>query len=81
MVDTKLSSLAENVGTTEWPIAGQEETSSKYIYLTFDELKMTPGIGERPERIDLLVAIKKLFWGPLGNLEDNALRSSHPAGG
>lgn len=79
MVDTKLSSLAENVGTTEWPISGADETPSKYIYLTFDELKMIPEIGERPQRIDLLVDIMKetlAFDDPFGDMVDQVEASS-----
>ncbi len=71
MVDTKLSSLAENVRTTEWPVSGAEETPSKYIYLTFDELRMIPEIGEHPKRIDLLVVIMKetlAFDDPFGDM-------------
>lgn len=59
MVDTNLTSLAENVGTQSWPIEGEAETPSKYIDFTMDELRMMPEFHNRPERVDLLIDILK----------------------
>ena len=71
MADTKLISLAQNVGTTDWPIKGADETPSKYLSLTHDELMMLPEIGPHPERIDLLVEILSetlAFDDPFGEM-------------
>jgi hypothetical protein len=57
MADTKLLSLAQNVGSDDWPIKGADETASKYVNFTDEELMMLPEIGPHPERIALLMEI------------------------
>ena len=57
MVDTALSSLAQNLDGADWPLAGGGETPAKYIDLTFDELKTCPGLNGQPQRVDQLIDI------------------------
>jgi len=79
MVDTKLASLAENVDLPVWPIEGDDETPSKYIYATVDELKMLPGIGDHPERIGELLDILKetlAFDDPFGEMVEQVEQAS-----
>jgi hypothetical protein len=71
MVDTPLSSLAQNLDAPDWPIAGKEETPAKYVDLSFEDLRLLPGINDHPERIDQLVAILRetlLFDNPFGDM-------------
>ena len=88
MVDTKLKSLSENVGMADWPIKAADETPSKYIDMTLDQLLDAPGIVEKPSRIDLLIDVLKetlAFDDPFGDMveqveaasekEDNILRN------
>lgn len=71
MVDTSLASLAQNLDTAEWPLAGEDETPAKYIDLTYAELARTPGLADFPERIDHLVTILRdtmAFDNPFGEM-------------
>lgn len=71
MVDTSLSSLAQNLDMPDWPIRGAAEIPSKYIDHTFEELSAMPGLAGRPERIDQLIAILKetlAFDQPFGEM-------------
>lgn len=56
MVKTDIGKLAQNIDAS-WPIKGSDEIPLKYIPLSLEELMMMPGIGEKPERIQLLVDI------------------------
>lgn len=79
MADVKLSSLAENVGCPAWPIKAAEETPTKYIGLTYDELFMMPEIGPHPDRVDLLIEIIKetiAFDDPFGDMVEQVEESS-----
>ena len=38
MVNTPLSSLAQNLDGPDWPVRGKEETPAAYIDLSYDEL-------------------------------------------
>lgn len=70
MVGVKLNALAENIGEN-WPYAGADETPSKYIDLTWDELQEHPTFLNRPERIQMLIDILKetlAFDNPLGDM-------------
>ena len=42
MVDTSLSSLAQNLDAPDWPLPGKEETPAKYVDLGFEELAVAP---------------------------------------
>lgn len=70
MVDTPLSSLAENVDQT-WPLEEWDEMPSKYIEYNYEELKKLPAFQDNPERIDLLIEILKetaAFDDPFGEM-------------
>jgi hypothetical protein len=72
MVDTALSSLAQNLDGPDWPIRGKDETPAKYIDLGFDEVvELLQLKGQKPERIDQLIAILKdtlAFDSPFGEM-------------
>jgi hypothetical protein len=72
MVDTAISSLAQNLDGPDWPIKGKDETPSKYLELNFEELLGMLAIkGQSPERADLLISILKdtlAFDNPFGDM-------------
>jgi hypothetical protein len=71
MVDTALSSLAQNLDGADWPLAGEGETPAKYIDLTFDELNFCPGLNGYPQRVDQLIDILEetlAFDNPFGEM-------------
>lgn len=72
MVDTAMSSLAQNLDGPDWPIKGKDETPAKYIDLSFDEvLELLQLKGQKPERIDQLIGILKetlAFDSPFGEM-------------
>lgn len=76
MVDTGLSSLAQNLEGPDWPIKGRDETPAKYIDLGFDEVIALLALqGQPPERIDQLVEILKetlAFDDPFGEMVTQA---------
>jgi hypothetical protein len=80
MVDTSLSSLAQNLDGPEWPIKGKDETPSKYIDLSFDEvIEILQLKGQSPERVDQLVALLKetlAFDSPFGDMVEQTQAAS-----
>ena len=75
MVDTALGSLAQNVDATDWPLRNKDETPSKYIDLTFEELQRMPGLTARAERIDQLIGILEdtlAFDNPFGEMVEQS---------
>ncbi|HXA14648.1 MAG TPA: hypothetical protein VNW23_05930 [Opitutaceae bacterium] len=71
MVDTSLTSLAQNLDTDEWPVESADETPAKYIDLRYDELAVAPGFSGFPERIDHLITILRdtmAFDNPFGEM-------------
>jgi len=71
MVDTSLSSLAQNLDMPDWPFKGPTETPSKYIDLGYEELARMPGFTGDLGRIDQLVSILKetlAFDEPFGDM-------------
>jgi hypothetical protein len=80
MLDTALSSLAQNLDAPDWPIKGKGETPASYIDLSFDEaVEMLQLKGQKPERLDQLVAILKetlAFDSPFGEMVTQAEASS-----
>ena len=71
MVDTKISSLAENLDSPQWPIEGDDETPDKYLDYSFDELIELPELDGYPERVNLLLDILKetmAFDDPFGEM-------------
>jgi hypothetical protein len=72
MVDTALSSLAQNLDAPDWPIKGKDETPGKYIDLNFEEVSEALLLmGQKPDRIDQLISILKetlAFDSPFGEM-------------
>lgn len=71
MVDTALSSLAQNLDGPDWPVAGADQTPSKYIDLSYDELVAKPELAGRPQRVELLITILRetqAFDDPFGDM-------------
>ncbi len=83
MVDTSLSSLAQNLDTKDWPNKGDDETPAKYIDFNYDELLMLPEIAGSEERAGHLASILKetlAFDDPFGDMvaqvEETAAREN-----
>lgn len=57
MAETSLSALAQNLEAGEWPIEGSDETPSKYIVYTWDEVQTLPAFIAQPALLDLLLRI------------------------
>jgi hypothetical protein len=71
MVDTPLSSLAQDLDAPDWPVAGTDQTPARYVDLTFEELQLAPGLNGHPERIDQLIHILRETLGfddPFGDM-------------
>jgi hypothetical protein len=72
MVDTSINSLAQNLDGPDWPIKSKDDTPSKYIDLSFEELlEFLQLKGQSPERVDQLVGILKetlAFDNPFGDM-------------
>jgi hypothetical protein len=72
MVDTALSSLAQNLDGPDWPVKGKEETPAKYIDLSYDEmLELLALKNLSPDKADLLIGILKdtlSFDNPFGDM-------------
>lgn len=71
MVDTALNSLAQNLDGPDWPVAGDDETPSKYIDLSYDELIATPGLAGHSKRVEHLITILRetqAFDDPFGDM-------------
>lgn len=79
MVDTSLSSLAQNLDGPDWPIKGKDETPAKYIDLTFGEVgELLQLKGQSPDRIDQLIGILKetlAFDSPFGEMVEQTAAS------
>jgi len=76
MVDTSLSSLAQNLEGPEWPIKEKKETPAVYIDLTFAEAyEALAAKGQPMERFDQLVDILKetlAFDNPFGDMVEQS---------
>ncbi len=72
MVDTAISSLAQNLDGPDWPIKGKDETPAKYIDLSFDEVvELLQLKGQSPDRLDQLIGMLKetlAFDSPFGDM-------------
>lgn len=72
MVNTPISSLAQNIDGPDWPIKGADETPAKYIDLTYEELiELLALKNQPPERIDQLIEVLKetlAFDDPFGDM-------------
>ncbi|MGJ3243352.1 MAG: hypothetical protein ACFE0O_10415 [Opitutales bacterium] len=79
MVDTRLSSLAENLDLDPWPIEDDEEVPSKYIDYTLPQLHHLPEFHDNPERIQLLIDILQgtlAFDDPFGDMVEQVESSA-----
>ncbi len=76
MVDTALSSLAQNLDAPDWPIKGKDETPAKYIDHSFEEvLELLQLKGQKPDRLDHLISLLKetlAFDNPFGEMATQA---------
>jgi hypothetical protein len=72
MVNTPLSSLAQNLDGPDWPVKGKDETPAKYVDLSYDEMIGLLALkGQPPGRADQLVGILKetlAFDNPFGDM-------------
>lgn len=71
MIDTALSSLAQNLDGVDWPIVGPAETPAAYIDLTFPELTRSVAARGQPQAAALLVQILRetlSFDQPFGEM-------------
>ncbi len=72
MVDTQLSSLAQNLDGPVWPVKSKDETPAKYIDLSYDEaLELLALKGQTADKLDLLISILKetlAFDSPFGDM-------------
>jgi hypothetical protein len=72
MVDTSLSSLAQNLDGPDWPIKSKEETPAKYIDLSLEEVTELLALkGQGDARVDQLIGILKdtlAFDDPFGDM-------------
>jgi hypothetical protein len=78
MVDTPLSSLAQNLDMEDWPFKSPKETPSKYVDMTFAELLSAPAMIGYPERAEHLVKILEetlAFDEPFGEMVAETLTS------
>jgi len=71
MVDTKLTSLAQNLEMSDWPIKGPDETPAKYVELSYEEMEKMPGLMGFPQRVEMLVTLLRetlAFDEPFGEM-------------
>jgi hypothetical protein len=72
MVDTQISSLAQNLDGPVWPVKSKEETPSRYIDLSYGEaLELLALKGQTADKLDLLISIMKetlAFDSPFGDM-------------
>jgi hypothetical protein len=71
MVETSLSSLAQNLDGPDWPVPGFDEKPCKYIDKTYDELVAMRELAGHPRRVELLITILRetqSFDDPFGEM-------------
>ncbi len=72
MVDTPISSLAQNLDGPTWPVKSKDETPAKYIDLSYGEaLELLALKGQTDDKLDLLISIMKetlAFDSPFGDM-------------
>src|SRR4051812_21619972 len=80
MLDTQLTSLAQNLDGPDWPIKGKDETPAKYIDLKREEVIDLLGLKGMPaEKFDHLVAILRetlAFDSPFGEMAEASSRDN-----
>jgi hypothetical protein len=72
MVDTQISSLAQNLDGPVWPVKSKDETPAKYIDLSYGEaLELLALKGQSSDKLDLLITIMNetlAFDSPFGDM-------------
>jgi hypothetical protein len=72
MVDTSISSLAQNLDGPVWPVKSKEDTPAKYIDLSYGEaMELLALKGQSDDKLDLLISIMKetlAFDSPFGDM-------------
>jgi hypothetical protein len=72
MVDTQISSLAQNLDGPVWPVKSKDETPAKYIDLSYGEaLELLALKGQTADKLDLLITILNetlAFDSPFGDM-------------
>ncbi|HEY1792216.1 MAG TPA: hypothetical protein VGG34_04805 [Opitutaceae bacterium] len=72
MVDTSISSLAQNLDGPVWPLKAKDETPARYIDLSYEEaLELLALKGQAADKLDVLIGILKetlAFDAPFGDM-------------
>jgi hypothetical protein len=80
MVDTQISSLAQNLDGPMWPVKSKDETPAKYIDLSYGEaLELLALKGQTADKLDLLISIMKetlAFDSPFGDMVEQTEAAS-----
>ena len=80
MVDTSVSSLAQNLDGPVWPVKSKDETPAKYIDLSYGEaLELLALKGQTADKLDLLISILKetlAFDNPFGDMVEQTVAAS-----
>lgn len=80
MVDTQISSLAQNLDGEAWPIKSKDETPAKYIDLSYGEaLELLALKGQTADKLDHLILILKetlAFDSPFGDMVEQTEAAS-----
>lgn len=80
LVDTSLTSLAQNLEGTNWPLSGREEVPATYIDLSFADMRERLALLGQPPRVaDQLIDILKetlAFDDPFGEMVTQSEASS-----
>jgi hypothetical protein len=80
MVDTQVSSLAQNLDGPVWPVKSKDETPSRYIDLSYGEaLELLALKGQTADKLDLLISILKetlAFDSPFGDMVEQTEAAS-----
>ena len=80
MVNTPLSSLAQNLDGPDWPVRGKEECPAAYIDLSYDEMVAMLAIkGMSPAKADVLITMLKetlAFDNPFGEMVEQSAASA-----
>jgi hypothetical protein len=80
MVDTQISSLAQNLDGEAWPVKSKDETPAKYIDLSYGEaLELLALKGQTADKLDQLILILKetlAFDSPFGDMVEQTEAAS-----
>lgn len=80
MVDTQVSSLAQNLDGPTWPVKSKDETPAKYIDLSYEEaIELLALKGQTADKLDLLISILKetlAFDSPFGDMVEQTEAAS-----